>query len=220
MENEVQEAVQPIEKKGVDVKKVIGQVRTVLDSKKTMAVLIVLLLIGIVFYFKDYFLAATIDGKTISRFSVIERLEKQSGKQALDSMITEQLIENEAQQQGLAVTDEEVAAEIKTIEASVTAQGSTLEEALAGQGLAMEDFKKSLKLQKALEKLLGDKIKVTEEEINKSLGDKAGIPAGKEEEIRGQITEQLKSQKLNQEASKYIEELRAKAKIKYFMQYE
>lgn len=220
MENEVQGEAQPVEKKGVDIKKIIGQVRTVLDSKKTMAVLIVLLLIGIVFYFKDYFLAATIDGKTISRFSVIERLEKQSGKQALDSMITEQLIENEAQQQGLAVTDEEVAAEIKTIEASVTAQGSTLEEALAGQGLAMEDFKKSLKLQKALEKLLGDKIKVTEEEINQSLGDKSGIPAGKEEEIRQQITQQLKSQKLNQEASKYIEELRAKAKIKYFMQYE
>lgn len=220
MENEVQGETQSVEKKGVDVKKIIGQVRAVLDSKKTMAVLIVLLLIGVVFYFKDSFLAATIDGKTISRLSVIERLEKQSGKQALDSMITEQLIEGEAERQGLAVTDEEVAAEIKTIEASVAAQGSTLEEALAGQGLAMEDFKKSLKLQKALEKLLGDKIQVTEEEITKSLGDKAGIPAGKEEEIRGQITEQLKSQKLNQEASKYIEELRAKAKIKYFMQYE
>ena len=215
MENEVQ----PLEKKGVDVKRFIRQVRTVLDSKKTMAILIILLLIGAVFYFKDYFLAATIDGKTISRWSVIERLEKQSGKQMLDSIITEKLIQNEAEQQGLAVTDEEVAAEIKTIETSVAAQGSTLEEALAGQGLAMEDFKKSLKLQKALEKLLSDKIKVTEEEINQSLGDKAGIPAGKEEEIRGQITDQLKSQKLNQEASKYIEELRAKVKIKYFVQY-
>lgn len=215
MENEVQ----PLEKKGVDVKRFIRQVRTVLDSKKTMAILIILLLIGAVFYFKDYFLAATIDGKTISRWSVIERLEKQSGKQMLDSIITEKLIQNEAEQQGLAVTDEEVAAEIKTIETSVAAQGSTLEEALAGQGLAMEDFKKSLKLQKALEKLLSDKIKVTEEEINQSLGDKAGIPAGKEEEIREQIAQQLKSQKLNQEASKYIEELRAKVKIKYFMQY-
>lgn len=219
MENEVQGETQPVEKKGMDIKKIIGQVRTVLDSKKTMAVLIVLLLIGVVFYFKDYFVAATIDGKTISRFSVIERLEKQSGKQTLDSMITERLIENEAQKQGLAVTDEEVAAEIKTIEASVAAQGSTLEEALAGQGLAMEDFKKSIKLQKALEKLLGDKIQVTEEEITKSLGDQSGIRAGKEGEIREQITQQLKSQKLNQEASKYIEELRAKAKIKYFMQY-
>lgn len=220
MENEVQGEAEPVEKKGVDIKKIMGQVRAVLDSKKTMTVLIVLLLVGIVFYFKDSFLAATIDGKVISRLSVIERLEKQGGKKALDSIITEQLIENEVEQQGLAVTEEEVAAEIKTIEASVAAQGSTLEEALAGQGLAMEDFRKSLKLQKALEKLLGDKIQVTDEEINKSLGDKAGIPAGKEEEIRAQITEQLKSQKLNQEAAKYIEELRAKAKIKYFMQYE
>ncbi len=219
MENEVQSEVQSVEKKGVEVKKVIGQVRAVLDSKKTMVILIILLLIGAVFYFKDSFLAATIDGKTISRWSVIERLEKQSGKQALDSMITEKLIENEAQEQGLAVTDEEVVAEIKTIEASVIAQGSTLEEALASQGLAMEDFKKSLKLQKALEKLLSDKIQVTEEEVNQSLGDKSGIPEGKEGEIREQVTNQLKSQKLNQEASKYIEELRAKAKIKYFMQY-
>ena len=44
----------------------------------------------------------------------------------LDSIITEKLIQNEAEQQGLAVTDEEVAAEIKTIEASVAAQGLSL----------------------------------------------------------------------------------------------
>ena len=219
MENEVQGAAQPIEKKGVDVKKVIGQVRAILDSKKTMTVLIVLFLVGAAFYFKDYLLAATIDGAPISRLSVIQRLEKQGGKSALDAIITEKLIENEATQKGLAVTDDEVAAEIKTIEASVAAQGSTLEEALAGQGLTMEVFTKSIKLQKALEKLLGDKIQVTEEEINQSLGDKSGIPAGKEGEIREQITDQLKNQKLNQEASKYIEELRAKAKIKYFVQY-
>jgi len=219
MENEAQPEVQPVEKKGMDVKKIIRQVRVVFDSKKTMTVLIVILLAGAVFYFKDYLVAATIDGEPITRLSVIQRLEKQSGKQALDAMITEKIIENEAQQQGLAVTDEEIAAEIKTIEASVAAQGSTLEEALTGQGLALEDFKKSLRLQKALEKLLGEKIKVTEEEINKSLGDKSGVPAGKEEEIRQQIIQQLESQKLNQEASKYIEELRAKAKIKYFMQY-
>ncbi len=219
MENEVQGEAQMVKKDGVDVKKIIGQIRTILDSKKTMVVLIVIFVIGAVFYFKDYFLAATIDGTPISRLSVIERLEKQGGKSTLDSMITEKLIENEAKQKGLAVTDDEVTAEIKTIEASVAAQGSTLEEALAGQGLTMENFQKSLRLQKALEKLLGDKIQVTEEEIDKSLGDKSGIPAGKEGEIRKQVTDQLKNQKLNQEAAKYIEELRSKAKIKYFVEY-
>ncbi len=219
MENEVQGESQLIEKKSVGAKKIIGQIRAILNSKKTMVVLVTTLLVGSVFYFKSYFLVATIDGTPISRLSVIQRLEKQGGKSALDSIITEQLIEKEAKRQGLTVTNEEVAAEIKTIEASVAAQGGTLEEALAGQGLAMEDFQKSLRLQKALEKLLGDKIQVTEEEISQSLGDKSGIPAGKEEEIRKQIIDQLRSQKLNQEASRYIEELRSKTKIKYFVQY-
>lgn len=198
---------------------IVRQVRTLLASKKTLALLIILLLAGTIFYFKNYFVVAMVDGEPISRLSVIERLEKRSGKTVLDSIITEKLIDNETKRQGISVSEDDIDAEIKTIEASVTAQGATLEDALDQQGMTMEDFRKSITLQKKLEKLLGDKIKVSDEEITKSLGDQAGIPAGKEEEIRQQVTQQLESEKLNQEAGKYIEELRTNAKIQLFMNY-
>ena len=198
---------------------IVKQARAILGSKKTLAVLVAVLLVGAVFYFKDYFVVAMVDGEPISRLSVIERLEKRSGETMLDSIITEKLIDNETKRQGISVSEDDIDAKIKTIEASVAAQGTTLEDALAQQGMTMEDFRQSITLQEKLEKLLDDKISVSEEEIAKSLGDKSGIPAGKEDEIRQQVIEQLKGQKLNQEGAKYIEELRANAKIQFFMKY-
>ncbi|MGK2848718.1 MAG: SurA N-terminal domain-containing protein [Minisyncoccota bacterium] len=215
------ETTEKIDAQGKKYKKeeIVRQARTLLASKKTLALLIILFLAGTIFYFKNYFVVAMVDGEPISRLSVIERLEKRSGKTVLDSIITEKLIDNETKRQGISVSEDDIDAEIKTIEASVTAQGATLEDALDQQGMTMEDFRKSITLQKKLEKLLGDKIKVSDEEITKSLGDQAGIPAGKEEEIRQQVTQQLESEKLNQEAGKYIEELRTNAKIQLFMNY-
>ena len=45
-------------------------------------------------YSKGLLVAATVNGSPISRWAVIGNLEKQAGKQALDSLITEKLIES------------------------------------------------------------------------------------------------------------------------------
>ncbi len=42
--------------------------------------------------FKGQFIAATVNGSSISRWSLIQELEKQSGKSTLDTMITKKLI--------------------------------------------------------------------------------------------------------------------------------
>jgi foldase protein PrsA len=210
-----------IEEKKNTKEEVIKQVRALLASKKTLALLVIVLLGGTIFYFKDYFVVAVVDGEPISRLSIIERLEKRSGKAMLDSAITEKLIDNETKRQGISVGEDDINAEIQTIEANVVAQGTTLEEALTQQGMTMEDFRQSITLQEKLEKLLDDKIKVSDEEISTYLEkNKDQLPPSQDQgKLREQVAEQLKGQKLNQEGPAYIEELRTKAKIQFFRKY-
>ena len=65
----------------------------------------------------------------------------------------------------------------------------------------MDDYKKQVIFQKEVEKLLGDKINVTDEEIEQYIKDnKISIPSGQEATARSQIKNNLRNQKLNTEA--------------------
>jgi len=183
------------------------------------AIAIGLVLVAL-FYFKGTFVAATVNGSPISRLSVVSQLEKEGGKNVLDSLITEKLIESEVKKRGIVITDDEVDQEIKNIEISIAGQGGTLEAALQEQGMTMESLKKRIGTQKAVEKLLEDKIQVTDEEVSAYITEsKITLPEGSEIEARKQISDQLRNQKLNQEASQWINEIRTEAKIKYYVEY-
>ena len=131
------------------------------------------------------------------------------------------LIETELNKQKITATKEEVDAEIEKIKAQVTAQGGTLEMALAQQGMTEEKPREQITVQKKLEKLLADKVAVTEAEIDTYIKDsKATTPKDmKIEDFRKQISEQLKVQKFQQEAQKWVADLTASAKIKYYVNY-
>jgi len=185
-----------------------------------IGVAVVLIIIAL-FFAKGIFVAATVNGSPISRLSVIQELEKQGGKQALEAIIDKKLIETELNKQKITATKEEVDAEIEKIKAQVTAQGGTLEMALAQQGMTEEKLREQITVQKKLEKLLADKVAVTEAEIDTYIKDsKATTPKDmKIEDFRKQISEQLKGQKFQQEAQKWVADLTAKAKIKYYVNY-
>lgn len=190
-------------------------------NKKTVTSVVVIgLIVVALFYFRGIFVAATVNGSPISRLSVVEQLEKQGGKNTLDSLITEKLIESEVKKMGIVITDDEINQEIKKIEVSVAGQGSTLEAALQEQGMTLESLKKRIGTQKAVEKLLNDKIQVTDEEVDTYITEnKVTLPKGNETEARKQVSDQLRNQKLNQEASQWINEIRTAAKIKYYVEY-
>lgn len=192
-----------------------------MNKLTTLFVIFALAVIGTLFYFKSLFIAATVNGVPISRLSVIGELEKNSGQQALDIIITKKLIEAEASKTGVTVSQEDIDAEIKTIEDQVSKQGGTLEMALAQQGMTEEQFQEQLILQKKLEKILADKIQITDEEVNQYVAQsKAPVPAGTSEtEFKDQIRDQLKNQKFNVEADKWITDLKAKANIQYYVGY-
>lgn len=173
------------------------------------------------YVFKNNFIvAATVDGRVISRYSLIKELEKQNGKTVLDTMISENIIANEASKKGIVVTDSDIDQEVKVVESGILAQGGTLDMALLQQGMTVDDLKDRIRTQKMVEKLLADKIVVSEAEVNTYIAtNKISLPKGKETEAKTQIAEQLRDQKLNQEAKKWIAELKSSAKVKYYIKY-
>jgi len=200
-------------------KKVLNRVRT---RKFLITAIVIAAVAAALFFFKGIFIAASVDGSFISRLSIIKELEKQSGQRAVDSLITNKLIEHEVEAQGISVSEDEIDQEIQRISAQVTSQGGTLADALAGQGMTEEMLRKQILIRKQVEKLLADKIAVTDEEVAAYIKDnKVPLPKLKDERtaLNDQIKNQFKNEKLNQEANLLITALKSKANIKYYVEY-
>lgn len=190
-------------------------------NRRTAIIIGCVIALGVLaFLSRGVFVAATVNGSPISRLSVIQELEKQGGKAALDGLITEKLITNEAANKGIVVNQAEVDEELKKIEAQVTAQGGTLADALAQQGMTEASLKQRVRVQQLLQKLLADKVAVTDEEVQKYIDDnKVTIPKDQEQAARDQLKDQMADQKLNEEAQVLITNLRNDAKINYYVSY-
>jgi hypothetical protein len=183
--------------------------------------IIVLVIFGALFLYRGFFVAATINGKSISRLAVITELEKQGGKRVLDTMITKEIIFQEAQKKGVTANQKEIDAEIKKIEKNISTQGLTLDQALAQQGMTKADLNSEVKVQVLLQKLTKGKTTVSEKEIDDYIkANKDQFPANaKTKPPRAQIKAQLLSQKQQQKIQQYVEALRAKAKISILIKY-
>lgn len=190
-------------------------------NKKTAIILAVLIVVGAVgFTYKGLLVAATVNGSPVSRLALIAQLESESGKAALNAIITQKLIDDEAQKKSISVSDEAVNEEIKKIEVQLQAQGETLAGALESQNLTEVELRKQLASRKKLEQLLADKTQVSDEEIKKFITDnKVTIPKGQEAEYNDQIKAQIKQQKFSEAAASFIDSLKAQAKINYYVNY-
>ena len=186
-----------------------------------IAGLVIILIAGLLYLLRSLFIAAMVNGQPISRVSVISELERQSGKQALDTLITKTLITQEANKQGVTVSQDEVNTEIKRIEDNVKKQGQTLDQVLALQGMDRQALVDQIKIQKTVEKLLGKDIKITDKEVNDyieknkdALGSDPTSAATKT-----QVKDQLTQQKLSEKFQTWLQDLQKKAKIDHFVKY-
>ncbi|KKS26466.1 MAG: Parvulin-like protein peptidyl-prolyl isomerase [Parcubacteria group bacterium GW2011_GWC2_42_6] len=200
------------------------QKKKIVINKQTIiiaAIIVVVVAIGVLAYlYKGLFVAATVNGSPISRWSVIKELEKVSGKNALEGMINQKLIDDEAQKKEISISDDEISTEIKKIEEQLQGQGQTLDEALATQGMTLDDLKKRIKTQKQLEKLLADKTQVVDSEVDQYIKDNSVvIPAGQEASYRDQVKNQLEQEKLSAAAQTFLDSSRSQATIRYFVNY-
>jgi len=183
--------------------------------------LVVLLVLGLIYFSAKFFLVASVNGELIGRMSVVKELEKQSGKKTLDVIILKTLISQEAKKRKVIISQKDIDAEIQKIEANITAQGSTLDQLLQQQGMKKSDLTKEVKIQLLVSKMAGENVTVTDKEIDDFIDSQKNQPsANPDQQIsRDQVKLQLKQQKLQQKIQTFVAGLKDKAKINYFIEY-
>lgn len=176
-------------------------------------IIAIILILGLL---KNQFISATVNGEQITRLELISELEKVDGQRVLQNLVTQKLIEQEAEKRNLTVSEEEIDAEVVKIEESISAQGQNLDDLLAVQNFTREQLREQLENQLLLQKMVDQKaIEVTEEEINQYMEqNQSTLPEGTDvEKVKTDLKEQLKQQKLNGEVQKLLSELQANSKI-------
>jgi len=190
-------------------------------KKRLIIILGIVIVLALLFNFKHLFVAATVNNRPISRFALDKELEKQAGQQTLENMIVESLILQEAAKRNVDASSSKIAEKIKEIEDQLAEQGANLDVLLESQGQNREDVAKQVKIQLIIEEILGQDIEVTEEEIQADFEEnKDFYPEGSIfEELKGQIEENLRQNKIGEKFQTWIEELKQEAKINYFLEF-
>jgi len=198
------------------MKKKISKVFT---KKVLLSILLPIAVILVLYLLRSLIFAAWVNGRPVYRFSLTRELEKQGGKQVLDSLIEKALISSEARKNNVKVEQSEIDAEIKKIEEIVAGQGLSLDEALKFRNQTRKDLIDQIKIQKMVEKLLSSKITITDAEA-KDYFDKNKSLFGQNpvfDKVKDQVNNQLFQQKLSEQYNTWITELKTKAKILYFI---
>jgi hypothetical protein len=182
----------------------------------TIGLIVALLVIGLglLFWFnRSWFLAANINGRLVTTPEFYNRLAKTEGQNVLDAMVREVLIKQEAEKSGITVSQEEIDTQIAEIEKRLGGR-EAFESALSQSQTDRAQLAKQIELQVMVEKLLGDQINVTDEEIAKYKEEnKETIADQSDEEIR----ESMKANKINELFPSWFDNLKKNATItKYF----
>lgn len=180
--------------------------------------MVVLILAMAGYLLKGEFIVASVNGQPIFRHTLIRELEKTSGKQTLESLIGKTLVFQEAKKKNVLVGDEEINQEVERISQQVESQGQNLDQLLAFQGLTKKDLEEQIRIQKTAEKLVGPSGEISDEEAEKYFEDnKNSFSQGTTfDQVKEQIKNQLRQEKISQEIQIWFENLKNAAKINYF----
>ena len=173
-------------------------------------VLVVVIALALLFlYNKGLFLAGNISGKLITTPQFYSKLTKANGEEVFDSIVRETLIKQEAAKKEIVASEKEIDKKIKELEDRFGGKES-FELALKQNNTNIEDLKQQITIQILVEKLLEDKIKVSDKDVSKYRTENKEAASTLTD---AQIKETLKSQKLSQEFTTWFEKLKEKANI-------
>lgn len=190
--------------------------------KTTLLIALGIILLGALLYFgRALLVAAVVNGQPISRLEIVSEAEKASGKQVLDSAVRTVLVEQEARKQNVTISDKELNDQIKDIEKNLSSQGQNIDQMLKLQGMTRQDLQKIVRLDLLVTKMVGDKIKISEQDVDKYIEEnKEFLPKNlKEADLRKEAREQLKKSQLPQKAQEWFAELEKKSNITKFVNY-
>lgn len=107
---------------------------------------------------------ATVNGNEIEKDALYEQMVKTSGTEALDIMISDEIIRQEAEKADIEITQEDLDAELAEYE-ELYGGAEGLAAAIEGSGLTMEDLENEMQTFLKIEKLIGPDIEITDEAI-------------------------------------------------------
>ena len=123
---------------------------------------------------------ASVNGVNITKDELYDAMLKQSGQQALDSLITKKIVELEAKKQKIAVSEQDIQNELNKYYEKYGGR-EAFGQALAQNGFTLDEVKKDFDLNVKVKKLLAPKIKIPEEEIRTYFNEnKASFAQGKQ----------------------------------------
>jgi parvulin-like peptidyl-prolyl isomerase len=160
---------------------------------------------------------AKVDGVGITKGEWEKALKARYGKSAASELIDIYTVNGELKKAGIKVSEEEIDAEIATIEKQLN--GQNLEALLQQEGRTLSDFRKDISLQVGMKKLLSDKVVVADAEIDayvQSAG--ATLEGTTAEEKRASAKKALVEQKLGEEINKWFTDLQSKVKVENYLQ--
>lgn len=182
------------------------------------AIPIVIILLVLLFVFKNQFIVAVVNGKPIFRQVLIKELEKQAGKKALEGIITKTLIAQKAKTENIQVSKEEINQEVQKIKENLTAQGQDLNQLLKQQGMTQENLEEELRIQKIVEKIVAKDIEITEDEVASFVAERKDFypPDQDPKELDEQVKKQLMDEKTGKAIQAWIAKLQEEANITYW----
>jgi len=187
-------------------------------KKRQIAIVLAIIALLILLYFKkSWFIVAWVNNRPITRFEFNHQLERQYGKQVLESLINQELINQEAKKQKINITDEQIQENIEEIEKGLSGQIS-LDDALKAQGITREQLNSDMKLQLTIEKLVSQGIEISDKEIAEYFKEnKELFTATEESKQKEEAINNLRQQKISEKFQGWLENLRDKVKIFRFI---
>lgn len=108
---------------------------------------------------------ASVGDTEITKEALYDKMVASAGAATLDAMISNEVVNQEADKADIKVTQEELDAEMAVYEESYGG-AEALEQALATSGMSIDDLKEEMKTYLKVEKIVGPDIKITDEQIS------------------------------------------------------
>jgi hypothetical protein len=178
--------------------------------------IVLLALISIFFLKRNWLLAAQVNNSYVTNLEVQDRLNKQYKKAVLDELVDEKIIQNEANNKGVNVTEQEINTKLTEYETQFGGPDK-LDAALEQKGLNRETVRYRVKTELLLTKMYGGEVTVSEKEISDYVTvNKAVLQAADPEGQKAEAEQNIRSQKLFTIVSQKFQELKDAAKVTKF----
>lgn len=191
-----------------------------LKKHKFIVLAVVLLLLAAIYLLYSHqsvVVAATVNGQPIYRYTLLKTSEQAAGPQVLEQLIEEQIVTQEAEKRGIYLSQQDLDQEFEELKSTYKAQGLDIEALMQQSGVTKEEVVKNLRATAMKKKLVENQgINVTEDEVEKFLTANEGILPEDPEQVEAakkNVAETLKAQK----AEQFIQELKAKAAVTYYV---